>query len=300
MGKPFKLEWTIEEQDSNKVLREFLAQQKISKSALTDIKYKGGSIYINDQEVTVRYNLQTGDRVCVIFPKEEGSEQLKGENIQLSIVYEDDYVLVVEKPPGMSSIPSREHPTGSLANAIIGYYEQIGHLATVHIVTRLDRDTSGLVLIAKHRHIHHLFSLSKSVKTVERKYKALIEGTLTPFKGMIEQPIGRVDTSIIKREVRSDGQYALTEYNTLHVYNQFSLVELKLQTGRTHQIRVHMAHNGHPLLGDDLYGGNRQLIGRQALHCYSLKFLHPVTEKRLSFEIPLPDDILHVIQNAEK
>ena len=300
MGKPFKLEWTIEEQDNNKVLREFLAQQKISKSALTDIKYKGGSIYINDQEVTVRYSLQTGDRVCIIFPKEEGSEQLKGENIPLSIVYEDDYVLVVEKPPGMSSIPSREHPTGSLANAIIGHYKQIGHFATVHIVTRLDRDTSGLVLIAKHRHIHHLFSLSKSVKTVERKYKALIKGALTPFKGMIEQPIGRVETSIIKREVRLDGQYALTEYNTLQVYNQFSLVELKLQTGRTHQIRVHMAHNGHPLLGDDLYGGSRQLIGRQALHCYSLKFLHPVTEKRLSFEIPLPDDILNVIQNAEE
>ena len=271
MGKPFSMEWTIEERDCNQVLRDFLVEKKISKSALTDIKYKGGYIYVNDQEVTVRHLLKNGDRVNIIFPKEEGSEQLKGEKLPLSIVCEDDYVMVVEKPAGMSTIPSREHPTGSLANAIIGHYEQIGHEATVHIVTRLDRDTSGLVLIAKHRHVHHLLSLSKSNKTVERKYKALTTGTLIPPTGLVEKPIGRMQNSIIKREVREDGQYACTEYQTLQSFDTFSLVELKLHTGRTHQIRVHMAHVGHPLLGDDLYGGSRQLIERQALHCYSLR-----------------------------
>ena len=293
--KPFTLEWTVENQESNKVLRDYLADKKISKSALADIKFKGGYIFVNQQEVTVRYILKTGDQVTVIFPKEEGSEQLKGERIPLSIVYEDEYVMVVNKPAGMSTIPSREHPTGSLANAIIGHYEQIGHSATVHIVTRLDRDTSGLVLIAKHRHIHHLLSLSKSIKTVERKYKAIVTGVITPLAGTVEEPIGRMDTSIIKREVREDGQYACTEYKTLQVLERYSLVELKLQTGRTHQIRVHMAHLGHPLLGDDLYGGSRELIKRQALHCYSLKFLHPITGKELSFENRLPKDMMQLI-----
>ena len=299
MGKPFSMEWTIEEQDCNKVLREFLADQKISKSALTDIKFKGGYLYVNEIEVTVRYILKTGDRVAVVFPREEGSEQLKGEKIPLSIIYEDHYVMVVEKPAGMSTIPSREHPSGSLANAIIGHYEQIGHLATVHIVTRLDRDTSGLVLIAKHRHIHHLLSNSQSVKNVERKYKAIITGSLRPSAGTVEEPIGRMDSSIIKREVRADGQYACTEYTTLQSFDSFSLVELKLQTGRTHQIRVHMTHLGHSLLGDDLYGGSRQLIKRQALHCYSLKFLHPITGRNLSFECPLPEDMLKVLHKNE-
>ncbi len=295
MVKSFTLEWTVEYQDSDKALREYLAGKNISKSALADIKFKGGFLLVNQQEVTVRYILKTGDQVTVIFPTEIGSEQLVGEKIPLSIVYEDEYVMVVEKPAGMSTIPSREHPSGSLANAIIGHYEQIGHLATVHIVTRLDRDTSGLVLIAKHRHIHHLFSLSKSIKTVERKYKALVTGVITPLAGTVEEPIGRMDNSIIKREVRKDGQYACTEYNTLHLLELCSLVDLKLQTGRTHQIRVHMAYLGHPLIGDDLYGGSRQLINRQALHCYSLKFLHPITGEELSFESELPEDMMQLI-----
>ena len=237
--------------------------------------------------------------MSIIFPREEGSEQLKGEKLPLSIVYEDDYVMVVEKPAGMSTIPSREHPTGSLANAIISHYEQIGHLATVHIVTRLDRDTSGLVLIAKHRHIHHLLSLSKSIKTVERKYKALIAGTLIPPIGTVEKPIGRMHSSIIKREVREDGQYACTDYKTLQSFETFSLIELKLHTGRTHQIRVHMAYLGHPLLGDDLYGGSRRLMERQALHCYSLRFIHPIHGKELSFTCSLPEDMLNVIHPFE-
>ncbi len=300
MGTPFKMEWIIENQDCNKVLRDYLVDKKISKSALADIKFKGGYIYVNQQEVTVRYILKTGDQVTIVFPEEVGSNQLKAEKIPLSIVYEDDYVMVVQKPAGMSTIPSREHPLGSLANAIRGHYEQIGHLATVHIVTRLDRDTSGLVLIAKHRHIHHLLSLSRSVKTVERKYKAIITGVISPLNGIIEEPIGRMDSSIIKREVRADGQYACTEYNTLQACGDFSLMELKLQTGRTHQIRVHMAFMGHPLMGDDLYGGSRQLIERQALHCYSLKFSHPITEETLSFECALPDDIKNVIRAGNK
>ncbi|MFL6517083.1 MAG: pseudouridine synthase, partial [Bacillus sp. (in: firmicutes)] len=148
MTSPFQMKWKISESDSGKLLREFLKKEEISRTALTDIKFKGGSIQVNGEEVNVRYRLAFGDEVMVIFPMESPSEGLKGEEIPLTILYEDKYLLVVNKPTGMNTIPSREHPVHSLANALVGYYQRSGLQATTHIVTRLDRDTSGIVLIA--------------------------------------------------------------------------------------------------------------------------------------------------------
>ncbi|WP_332849174.1 RluA family pseudouridine synthase [Bacillus sp. FJAT-42315] len=287
--------WTVEASDCGKLLREFLASKKISKRALTDIKYNGGQILVNGQEENVRYCIEVGDRIELVFPREIPSDGIKGERLPLSIVFEDDYVLVVAKPAGMNTIPSREHPTGSLANALIGYYEQQGIEATVHIVTRLDRDTSGLVLVAKHRHIHHLLSDMQKKRLISRSYVALASGLLAHTVGVIEQPIGRKETSIIEREVRADGQYACTRYEVLAQYETFAQVRLKLETGRTHQIRVHLSYIGHPLLGDDLYGGPMEKIDRQALHCSDLAFLHPVTEDELRFHLPLATDLQRLL-----
>ncbi|PAQ14372.1 RNA pseudouridine synthase [Bacillaceae bacterium SAOS 7] len=295
MDKRFRLIWTVEASDCGKLLREFLAGKKISKRALTDIKYNGGQILVNGQEENVRYCIEVGDRIELVFPREIPSDGIKGERLPLSIVFEDDYVLVVAKPAGMNTIPSREHPTGSLANALIGYYEQQGIEATVHIVTRLDRDTSGLVLVAKHRHIHHLLSDMQKNRLVSRSYVALASGLLAHTVGVIEQPIGRKETSIIEREVRADGQYACTRYEVLAQYETFAQVQLKLETGRTHQIRVHLSYIGHPLLGDDLYGGPVEKIDRQALHCSDLAFLHPVTEDELRFHLPLATDLQRLL-----
>ncbi len=283
MAKPFMLQFTAAKEEEGMLLREFLNRKKISKAALTDIKFRGGKIMVNGCIENVRYIIQPDDRIIVQYPPEACSEKMKGDDLPLTIKYEDDYVLVIEKPAGMNTIPSREHPTKSLANAIVHYYEQIGHQAAVHIVTRLDRDTSGLVLIAKHRHIHHLFSLFQKEKSVSREYYALIEGHINPPEGRVEGPIGRMADSIIKREVRPDGQAALTLYKTIQHYPSYSLLHLKLMTGRTHQIRVHMSHMGHPLLGDDLYGGSRALINRQALHCGFLTFNHPITGEQMQF-----------------
>lgn len=290
MGR-FELLWEITAQDEGKLLRTFLIEQGISKAALTDIKFSGGEILANGREVTVRYEVKNGDRIKVIFPPEAPSVGLYPEDLPLNIVYEDEYVLVVNKPAGMSTIPSREHPAGSLANAIIGHYKKNGLTATAHIVTRLDRDTSGLVLIAKHRHVHHLFSKQQRERSVKRTYEAFAEGIIADSSGCIEQPIGRKTDSIIEREVREDGQYALTYYEVKMLHRNFTLVELKLATGRTHQIRVHLAFIGHPLVGDDLYGGSLHLLGRQALHCRRLTFMHPFFKQTMDFEASLPDDM---------
>ncbi|GAM16594.1 RluA family pseudouridine synthase [Mesobacillus selenatarsenatis] len=298
MGKNFTLEYTAGAADQGKMLREFLKEKEISKSALTDIKFKGGFISVNRQEVNVRYILKSEDFISVGFPPEVPSEGLKGEEIPLEIQYEDEHLLVVNKPAGMNTIPSREHPYGSLANALIGYYECCGLSATTHIVTRLDRDTSGLVLIAKHSHIHHLFSKQQRAGGVKRKYEALAEDIIHVDEGRIEEPIARKQDSIIEREVHPDGQYACTLFEVENRYEDFTHIILRLLTGRTHQIRVHMSHLGHPLLGDTLYGGNKNKMLRQALHCCELSFIHPTLQKELLFNASLPTDMVTVLEKG--
>lgn len=291
----FTLQWSITEADDELLVREFLYREEISKTALTDIKFKGGSIRVNEQLVNVRYRLKTGDILTIIFPNEEISHGLKGERLPLEIVFKDQYLMVVNKPAGMSTIPSREHPTGSLANAIIGYYEAMNLTATAHIVTRLDRDTSGLVLIAKHRHVHHLLSKEQKNRSIQRVYEAIAHGIITLSDGTIEQPIARKKDSIIERQVDPEGQYACTHYSVIQRYPQFTHLRLKLETGRTHQIRVHLSYIGHPLVGDDLYGGDRVWLNRQALHCKELKFFHPFTKKKLEFAASLPADLQNLL-----
>lgn len=288
------------QQEKGITIKEFLKTQHISKAALTDIKFKGGKILVNEKEENVRYTLKDGDQLVVSFPPELPSSGLIPEQIPLNIVFEDEYLLIVQKEYGMNTIPSREHPSGSLANALVGYYQKQGIEATTHIVTRLDRDTSGLVLIAKHRHIHHLLSEQQKSGDVKRKYLAFAEGQISPLTASINEPIGRCSDSIIKREVRRDGQTAITHYQVLAQDKHLSLVELSLETGRTHQIRVHLAYHGHPLLGDDLYGGRRGCINRQALHCFSLKFTHPVTKRTIAFTVDLPDDMKRLEQKIKK
>lgn len=291
--KPFVLHYTA---DASGLLREALQAWGISKRTLASVKYGGGQILVNGKEVTVRHPLETGDAVTVVFPLEELGKGLQAENGELTIVYEDDALLIIDKPPLQNTIPSREHPTGSLANLVAGHFERNSVPATLHIATRLDRDTSGLVCIAKNRHIHHMLSIQQQEKKMSRRYEALVHGQLNREKFTITAPIGRKNTSIIEREVRADGQFAETEVRLVRTYSDFSHVELKLNTGRTHQIRVHLAHIGHTLVGDDLYGGTRERISRQALHCRRLDLFHPVTGKALSFESPNREDMAALLK----
>ncbi|MEI5906546.1 RluA family pseudouridine synthase [Bacillus spongiae] len=295
MKEQYTLSWVISKQDEGKLVRAFLKEQQISKRALTDIKFTGGKIEVNQMEVNVLYRLQTEDVLQLTFPNEKRSDGFEPESIPLNILYEDQHILVVNKPAYMNTIPSREHPTGSLANGLLYYYDTLKLASTIHIVTRLDRNTSGLILVAKHRHVHFLLSKLQQAGKVNRRYEALVNGNFTEMKGCIEAPIGRKETSIIEREVRADGQYAKTSYKVITQYPKFAHISLKLHTGRTHQIRVHMKHTGHSLLGDDLYHGNMEVIKRQALHSKELSFYHPFLKKVVSFSAPLPADMASIM-----
>lgn len=290
--KPFTIRWTVDKRCDGIMLREFLRNEKhISKKALAQIKFAGGFLFVNGKEVTVRKVLSAGDEVMVVFPPEQPSASVKKENLPLDFVYEDDHFLVVNKSANMPTIPSIDHPDKTLANAVLYYFEKKGIASTFHAVNRLDKDTSGLLLIAKHRYAHDLMAEQQKMGNVNREYIAIVHGRMKGEKGTIDLPIGRKENSLIERTVRSDGQKAVTHFAVLSRHENRTVVKVKLETGRTHQIRVHFAFIGHPLLGDDLYGGKRDEIGRQALHSFRLTFYHPFLEKELAFVKDVPEDM---------
>ncbi|ADU93240.1 RluA family pseudouridine synthase [Geobacillus sp. Y412MC52] len=297
---PFTMTFSIDEQHDGKLLRQFLQENGISRTALTDIKFHGGALLVDGRPVTVRHVLRAGETLSVVFPPERTSDWMDAEAMPLDILYEDDYVLVVNKPAGLATIPSRHHPGGTLANGLLHHYRKQQLDSTVHIVTRLDRDTSGLVLVAKHRHVHHLLSALQQKGHVVRTYEAICHGVIVEDEGTIDAPIGRQSDSIIAREVREDGKPAVTHFRVLERLYGYTYVSLRLETGRTHQIRVHLAYLGHPLAGDELYGGSREMIGRQALHSRQLSFFHPFAGRWYTCSAPLPDDMELLIEAARR
>lgn len=278
----------------NQQLKEFLLEQQISKKTLTKIKYENsGSIKVNGIEQNVRYMLAKDDLVSISLPDEQYSPNVRFIEGDLNIIYEDEYLLILNKEHGIPSIPSRNQADESILEVVNFYFKNKNYLTIPHIVTRLDKNTSGLMLIAKHRHVHSLLSKTP----IEKYYLALAEGK-TPEEKMIEANIKKENDSIIKRVVDPSGEYAKTYMKTLKYcfLHNISLIKLKLFTGKTHQIRVHMKYIGFPLLGDSLYGGNTNLIKRQALHCCNLIFIHPLIKKKIDIKIELPNDISRILE----
>lgn len=282
----------------------FLKEQGISKGLLAKIKFQGGRIFVNEAIQNVLYVLKPSDLIRIVIPDEGEHETLLLDETPIDIVFEDDHLLVVNKPAGVSSIPAQYHPNQTMANRVKAYYKRQGYVdQVVHIVTRLDRDTSGLMLFAKHGFAHAKLDVQLREKKFVKKYQALLSGEVDSLKehALIELPISRDLTSIIKRKVSEEGQYAKTEYWLKIREEATALADIQLHTGRTHQIRVHFAAIGCPLVGDDLYGGSMDLpLERQALHCYELHFSHPFTNEDLAFTCPLPKDMAAVKRMIEK
>lgn len=284
-------------------VKTLLKEHDVSRSLLAKVKFKGGGIWVNGREENAIYPLAVGDVVTIEIPDERSErDSLTPVRHPLAIVYEDDHFLVINKPHGYASIPSVNH-SNTMANFVKQYYLDQGYPnQLIHIVTRLDKDTSGLMLFAKHGYAHARMDKQLQMKQIDKRYYALVKGDSDlPETGDIIAPIARDEESIITRRVAASGKYAHTSYRLEAQYGDIKLVDIKLHTGRTHQIRVHFAHIGHPLLGDDMYGGSLEHgIKRQALHCYQLSFTHPFTQEELTIQSPLTDDFENVIMNYEK
>lgn len=258
------------------------------------LKHSGTFTHNGVPANATRTQVKNGDTIAydILRPSD-----IEPEDLPLDIRYEDDFLVIVNKPAGQLVHPTTKEAHGTLGNALLAWYARHGEHHAFHPVHRLDRDTSGLVLIAKEPQVQYQLTTGRDgKKAFTREYLALIEGMLTPASGLIDAPIARALPSIILRKVAPPpaGKEARTHYETVRTNGKLSLLHLMLDTGRTHQIRVHLAHLGHPLLGDDLYGGSCTLLSRQALHAWRLSFRHPMTHEFVVVTAPLPSDMQRI------
>lgn len=296
-GEIMNLSYQIDKDEHyDNVLHVLKEQFLLSDRLITKLK-KANKIYLNSLPTYTKKSVTVGDTVSVLIDFEEDNSNIVASNIPLNIIYEDDYLLVLNKPANIAIHPSILHFDNSLSNGVKFYFDKLGLKKKIRIVNRLDRNTSGIVILAKNEYIQEC--LIKQMKTNEfkKEYLAIAKGFLESKSGTLNFPIARKEGSIIERTVSSDGDSAITHYDVVKEFNNLSLVHIVLETGRTHQIRVHFSHIGHPILGDTLYGSPSELINRQALHSYKLTFIHPVTKKVVSLEAPLPNDIKNIINN---
>lgn len=247
-------------------------------------------VLLNDKSAKTYDTAEIGDILKIDIGFEETSDNIVPNNdIELKVLYEDEWMLIVDKPPFMPVHPSINHYEDSLSNGVKAYFLKNGINKKIRPVNRLDKDTTGIVIFAKSEYIQ------ENLTDYEKYYLTIVDGQ-TDESGIIDKPIARKLPSIIERTVRDDGDQAITRYKTLEFKNNMSLVECKLETGRTHQIRVHMASIGHSIIGDDLYGVSSALINRQALHAYKIKFVHPVSRKEMVIESEIPDDMKSILK----
>ena len=254
-------------------------------------------VLVNGKFIDTRTILIPGDIVTILLDYDEDNSNIYPTKMNLDIVYEDDFFLVINKPSGIPVHPSILHFKDSLSNGIKFYFDSIGLHKKIRAVNRIDLGTSGLVLFAKNEYIQECLIKQMNNNLFKKTYLAIVEGSLLDKSGTISLPIARKENSIIERCISPLGQKAITKYKVIKEFNNYSLVECFLETGRTHQIRIHMAHVGHPLLGDTLYNSNPgKLINRQALHSYKMEFIHPTNYKKIRLKSPIPDDMLYLIE----
>lgn len=270
-----------------------------------EILFDEGHIWVNGKNEKPSYRVKEND-VVEYEEKELVPSEMKKENIPLDIVYEDEDLMVINKPRGMVVHPANGHHEGTLVNALLGYCTDLSGINGVErpgIVHRIDKDTSGLLVVCKNDFAHNEIAKQLKDKTMHREYYALCKGVIKEDDGKIIAPIGRDPYDRLKMAVDvKNGKEAITFFHVEERFNQYTLVSVRLFTGRTHQIRVHMHYIGHPLEGDPLYGKKKNLLFQngQLLHAYRITFIHPRTQKEMTFEVPLPDDFKAVLERLRK
>lgn len=282
-----KLKYIIENNKSN--INQILQNKLSISSRLLYKLIKSQRILLNGNICDTRNHSNVGDTLIVDFNYDEDNSNIVPTKMDLDIIYEDEWLLIVNKPAGVAIHPSILHYSDSLCNCIRFYFDSIGLKKKIRPVNRLDLNTSGLVIFAKCEYIQECLISQMKDHLFKKEYLAICDGIFENKYGTINLPIARKEDSIIERCISDDGQPSITHYEVLKEFGNYSLVRCILETGRTHQIRVHMSAIFHPLIGDSLYGSISDLIDRQALHCYKLRFVHPITKNFMDFcgEIPL-------------
>ena len=291
------IDYIIDEDSAGLRVEQFLRRKRYSGQNLSEIKRMPKSILVNGVHYYMRQELSTGDNLQVRICETQNSEKIPPTKLPLDIIYEDEDLLVLNKPAGMPIHPSLNNYTNSMANALAYYFQSQGKPFIFRCCNRLDRDTSGLTIVSKHLVSGSILSDMTKYREVHREYLAIARGSVTPSEGTIQAPLGRKEGTIIERTVDWEhGEDAVTHYKVVKEANGHSLVSLRLETGRTHQIRIHMKYLGYPLIGDYLYNPDMEYMTRQALHSHHMEFTHPITGEHMSFTVPLPEDMARVMQ----
>jgi 23S rRNA pseudouridine1911/1915/1917 synthase len=293
-----KLKFVIDEKYAGQKFIHFLKVELKMSTRFTRKMAKEGLGKINGYRGINSDILKAGDKVEIILEGGE-TQDILAEDLPLDVVYEDKDLLIVNKPPFMVVHPTKSHQSGTLANAIVNYFEVTNQMCIVRLVNRLDRDTSGLVIIGKSQYAHQQMANMLISNDIEKHYIAIVEGRPTQA-GTIDLPIGRPTVDSIKREVLKEGQNAVTHYEIMASGEKLTALKVKLETGRTHQIRVHLSHIGFPLIGDTLYGKESEYINRQALHSYKLKFKSIRNNEIIEICAELPPDMKNILEMMEK
>jgi 23S rRNA pseudouridine1911/1915/1917 synthase len=290
-----KFDYHVLDADKELLIKGLLKRRLGFSSRLMRKLKAGGGVFLNDVPAKMNASVQLGDIISIKMPI-EGSE-FDVQDIPIDIAYEDEDLLVVNKQPGIVVHPTKGHPAGTIANGIMHYMEKSGQSFKIRFVNRLDMDTSGLLIVAKNAFSQAELSKQMSANTIHKSYIAIVQGLMVQDSGTIDLPIGKIHEGDVQRAVHESGAPSVTHYTVLERYETgYTLVEIKLDTGRTHQIRVHLAHLGHPVIGDNLYGREQVLlIERQALHAIYLGFAHPVKGNLMEIKCDLPSDMQKLI-----
>ena len=310
------LTYTIKPEQEGMQLLDFLRSKGFSRGILSSMKADKSAIQLNGERGFGKSVLQAGDSLHIHIPEADSNENILPVKMNLSILYEDEDILVINKAADMPVHPSIGNYDNTLANGVAWYFKEKGQHFVYRCINRLDRDTTGALILAKNPYSAAVLSAQMKHRQIRRTYLAIVQG-ITPEQGTIDAPIGRAADSTIERQVDfKNGESAVTHYERLATYHSYSLIELhletgrthqiipfslvrlKLQTGRTHQIRVHMKYIGHPLPGDFLYNPDYQIIKRQPLHSFQLEFAHPVTGENMCITAPVPEDFADAFQRS--